>query len=325
MRVTLEPCWKHPRGCCGCSRCFRAGDTGPAAISRSVSKSPAGHSAATSISCARSAIPSTRPRGAEGGYRLGAGATMPPLLLDDEEAVAVALGLRSAATGGVEGIEEASMRALSKIEQILPPRLGRRVAALQAMIVTTPAPRLHRRRAHALRDRGRVPRSGDAALPLSATMPARRVPASVEPHRARAYGPPLVPGRVGHRTARTGERSASTASNHASLPGRASPRASLPLATSPPTSPGRGLRSAVPRPRPPVRCRRGGCATRAAVYRTGRACRFGELLSRGGEFHPSRASRCIWRCSGSISRSSSPRNSWSTCAGLPTATVAPTG
>ena len=74
--------------------------------------------------------------GTEGGYQLGAGSTMPPLLLDDEEAVAVALGLRSAATGAIEGIEEASVRALSKVEQILPPRLGRRVAALQAMIVT---------------------------------------------------------------------------------------------------------------------------------------------------------------------------------------------
>jgi len=74
--------------------------------------------------------------GVEGGYQLGAGTTMPPLLLDDDEAVAVALGLRSAAAGGIEGIEEASVRALSKIEQILPPRLGHRVAALQAMIVT---------------------------------------------------------------------------------------------------------------------------------------------------------------------------------------------
>src|SRR5436190_2787242 len=76
--------------------------------------------------------------GAEGGYQLGAGATMPPLLLDDEEAVAVALGLRSAATGAVGGIEEASVRALAKIEQILPPRLGRRLSSLQAMIVTPP-------------------------------------------------------------------------------------------------------------------------------------------------------------------------------------------
>jgi predicted DNA-binding transcriptional regulator YafY len=75
--------------------------------------------------------------GVEGGYQLGAGSTMPPLLLDDEEAVAVALGLRSAAAGTVEGIEEASVRALTKIEQIIPPRLARRVAALQAAIVNT--------------------------------------------------------------------------------------------------------------------------------------------------------------------------------------------
>jgi predicted DNA-binding transcriptional regulator YafY len=77
--------------------------------------------------------------GVEGGYQLGAGTTMPPLLLDDDEAVAVALGLRSAAAGGIEGIEESSVRALAKIEQILPPRLARRVAALQAMIVTPAA------------------------------------------------------------------------------------------------------------------------------------------------------------------------------------------
>src|SRR5262245_23675852 len=74
--------------------------------------------------------------GVEGGYQLGAGSTMPPLLLDDDEAVAVALGLRAAAAGAIQGVEEASVRALAKIEQILPPRLARRVAALQAMIVT---------------------------------------------------------------------------------------------------------------------------------------------------------------------------------------------
>src|SRR5262245_51508246 len=51
--------------------------------------------------------------GVEGGYQLGAGSTMPPLLLGDEEAVAVALGLRYAATGTIEGVEEASIRALS--------------------------------------------------------------------------------------------------------------------------------------------------------------------------------------------------------------------
>ncbi len=73
--------------------------------------------------------------GAEGGYQLGAGSTMPPLLLDDEEAVAVALGLRYSAGGNVEGVEEASIRALAKIEQFLPARLGHRVAALQSAIV----------------------------------------------------------------------------------------------------------------------------------------------------------------------------------------------
>jgi predicted DNA-binding transcriptional regulator YafY len=78
--------------------------------------------------------------GTEGGYQLGAGTEMPPLLLDDEEAVAVALGLRYAATGSIAGVEEASVRALLKIEQILPPRLGRRVAALQTVVVAPSGP-----------------------------------------------------------------------------------------------------------------------------------------------------------------------------------------
>ncbi|TJZ43450.1 YafY family transcriptional regulator [Streptomyces piniterrae] len=73
--------------------------------------------------------------GTAGGYRLGAGAELPPLLLDDEEAVAVAVGLRTAAAGGVEGIEETSVRALAKLEQVLPHRLQRRVAALNAFTV----------------------------------------------------------------------------------------------------------------------------------------------------------------------------------------------
>ncbi len=73
--------------------------------------------------------------GTAGGYQLGSGATLPPLLLDDDEAVAVAVGLRTASTGAVAGIEEASVRALMKLEQVLPSRLGRRVAALHAFIV----------------------------------------------------------------------------------------------------------------------------------------------------------------------------------------------
>jgi predicted DNA-binding transcriptional regulator YafY len=73
--------------------------------------------------------------GAAGGYQLGAGATLPPLLLDDDEAVAVAVGLRTAASGTVSGIEESSLRALMKLEQVLPSRLRRRVSALHAFIV----------------------------------------------------------------------------------------------------------------------------------------------------------------------------------------------
>jgi predicted DNA-binding transcriptional regulator YafY len=54
--------------------------------------------------------------GVAGGYQLGAGTALPPLLLDDEEAVAVAVGLRTAgASGGISGIEETSARALAKL------------------------------------------------------------------------------------------------------------------------------------------------------------------------------------------------------------------
>ncbi|MEZ7004727.1 helix-turn-helix transcriptional regulator [Streptomyces sp. AD55] len=73
--------------------------------------------------------------GPGGGYRLGAGAELPPLLLDDEEAVAVAVGLRTAAGQGIEGIDETCVRALAKLEQVLPDRLRRRVGALNAVTV----------------------------------------------------------------------------------------------------------------------------------------------------------------------------------------------
>ncbi|MEV0175988.1 YafY family protein [Streptomyces sp. NPDC050803] len=73
--------------------------------------------------------------GTGGGYQLGAGAELPPLLLDDDEAVAVAVGLRTAAGQGIEGIGETSVRALAKLEQVLPNRLRRRVGALNAFTV----------------------------------------------------------------------------------------------------------------------------------------------------------------------------------------------
>ncbi len=73
--------------------------------------------------------------GVAGGYRLGAGAHMPPLVLDDDEAVAIAVGLRAAAGASIDGIEDTSVRALAKLEQVLPDRLRRRVNAVHSNVV----------------------------------------------------------------------------------------------------------------------------------------------------------------------------------------------
>jgi predicted DNA-binding transcriptional regulator YafY len=74
-------------------------------------------------------------RGPVGGYRLSAGTAMPPLLLDDDEAVAIAVALGSASGGAVEGLEDSALRALTKLLQVMPKRLGGRVDALQAHTV----------------------------------------------------------------------------------------------------------------------------------------------------------------------------------------------
>ena len=78
--------------------------------------------------------------GPAGGYRLAAGAAMPPLLLDDEEAIAIAVGLRTAAGASVAGIEETAVRALVKLEQVLPRHLRSRVRALSETTQTLGAP-----------------------------------------------------------------------------------------------------------------------------------------------------------------------------------------
>ncbi|KQR17169.1 YafY family protein [Cellulomonas sp. Leaf334] len=74
--------------------------------------------------------------GKYGGYRLAAGAHVPPLVLDDDEAVAVAVGLRYAAEAAISGMEDTSLRALTKIEQLLPHRLRRRVSALHSSVTS---------------------------------------------------------------------------------------------------------------------------------------------------------------------------------------------
>jgi predicted DNA-binding transcriptional regulator YafY len=75
--------------------------------------------------------------GPGGGYRLGAGGKLPPLLLDDEEALAVALGLRVATATAVGGLEDASLSALSKLEHVLPPRLRTRLEDISVATVST--------------------------------------------------------------------------------------------------------------------------------------------------------------------------------------------
>lgn len=72
--------------------------------------------------------------GVAGGYRLAAGSELPPLLLEDDEAVAIAVGLRTAAGAAIAGIEDASLRALAKLDQVLPSRLRRRVAGLHGNV-----------------------------------------------------------------------------------------------------------------------------------------------------------------------------------------------
>jgi predicted DNA-binding transcriptional regulator YafY len=79
--------------------------------------------------------------GAAGGYWLGVGAALPPLLLDDEEAVAVAISLHTSAAGSVAGLEETSLRALTKLQQMLPSRLRHRISAFHATTVPLTGPR----------------------------------------------------------------------------------------------------------------------------------------------------------------------------------------
>ncbi|GAA2466911.1 helix-turn-helix transcriptional regulator [Streptomyces mauvecolor] len=77
--------------------------------------------------------------GQAGGCKLAAGTDLPPILLDDEEAVAIAVALHTA-TSGVAGIEETVVRALAKLEQALRVRLRRQVTAIQSTAAPLPVP-----------------------------------------------------------------------------------------------------------------------------------------------------------------------------------------
>jgi predicted DNA-binding transcriptional regulator YafY len=126
-------------------------------------------------------------RGTDGGYQLAPGAVLPPLLLDEDEAVAIAVGMSDAAQSGITGIEEASIRALAKLIQVLPPRLRARADVLRAMTVSAAqagpvvAAQVLTTVAQACRDHERL-RFGYAAR---ATAPAER---EAEPYRLIASG-----------------------------------------------------------------------------------------------------------------------------------------
>ncbi|MEW9555034.1 helix-turn-helix transcriptional regulator [Nonomuraea sp. NPDC050783] len=124
-------------------------------------------------------------KGPDGGYRLGAGARLPPLLFDDEQAVALAIALQVATTSGA-GIEEAAARALSTVRQVMPARLRHRIDTLQVTAVERPA--LHP-----------APQAGsDVIMALSAAVHAREVlrfgygprsaPRRAEPHHLVTWG-----------------------------------------------------------------------------------------------------------------------------------------
>ena len=77
-------------------------------------------------------------RGVAGGYQLRAGGSLPPLLLEDEEAVAIAVGLQSAASGSIAGMEESSLQALTKVIGLMPPRLRRQMDAIRSQTDNLP-------------------------------------------------------------------------------------------------------------------------------------------------------------------------------------------
>ena len=144
--------------------------------------------------------------GPAGGYQLRAGTAMPPLLLDDDEAIAIAVGLRTAAGGVVTGIEETAVRALVKLEQVLPAHLRRRVQALRHATQTLqvyggPDGR------PAVPDRARRRRAATTSACASPTPRATAPAAAARPSRTRSSTPAAAgtssPGTAGASDWRT--------------------------------------------------------------------------------------------------------------------------
>ncbi|WP_169946859.1 YafY family protein [Microbispora sp. H11081] len=137
--------------------------------------------------------PITTLKGPDGGYRLDAGSRMPPLLFDDEQAVALAVALQTAATTGA-GIEESAARALNTVRQVMPARLRHRMDALPVTAVGRPAGRAGSRVDGAvLMALGAAVHAGevlrfDYAVRAGSDSGAPRPPRRVEPHHLVAWG-----------------------------------------------------------------------------------------------------------------------------------------
>jgi predicted DNA-binding transcriptional regulator YafY len=127
--------------------------------------------------------------GTAGGYKLGAGAALPPLLLDDDEAIAVAVGLQTAAGGSVAEIGEASTRALAKLEQVLPKRLRKRLGALRSSIVR-------------LADSGPTVKMGDVSSLASACSERRELRFSYRDYNGAGSTRTVEPHRIVHTQGR---------------------------------------------------------------------------------------------------------------------------
>ncbi|MBA3782936.1 MAG: WYL domain-containing protein [Nocardioides sp.] len=131
-------------------------------------------------------------RGVEGGYQLGPGGSMPPLVVDEDEAIAMVVALGGTASGLSGSLSEASLSALTKVVQVLPTRLRRRAEALRAATVDSPfsqAPEVEAgvlsAVAQAVRDQERL-RFGYTAKGGSA--PGEDLRRHVEPHRLVTVG-----------------------------------------------------------------------------------------------------------------------------------------
>ena len=126
-------------------------------------------------------------QGVGGGYRLGAGKALPPLLLDDDEAVAIAVCLRLAAGGTVEGLGEAAVRTLAKLDQVLPARLRSKVSAVHDATVTLDIPG-ERVDADTLLTLARACRETERVTFAYAAAAGEQSQRRIEPHRLVATG-----------------------------------------------------------------------------------------------------------------------------------------